>query len=146
MFYIIEVTDHTYEAGVALCNKIVREINRGAIISKEDLEYHLELAERVMVANTAIHQSVLSKENKRYGGNKGICEEVKRLCQERLDTAFSCESKVKNFDGMSREELIAYIKEMEGLDRKKEIEEQSRGKEEFKMKDPDAEGRISCDK
>lgn len=128
MHYIIKVTDQNYEAGVALCNKIVRELNKGAIMSKEDFDYFEELIENVSVINRNIHKDVMDVENRRYGGSKSICEELKRLIAERREESQVEEEKELDFNKMSKEELIAYIKSNE----EKKIEEG-----EFVLKNPD---------
>lgn len=107
MYYIVE-SNQNYEAAVALCNKIVREINKGVILDKEDLISFKEIAERALAINKDIHKSVQDLENKRFGGHKGVCETLVSLIDERLKTVEEPEK--LDFDKMSKEELIEYIK------------------------------------
>lgn len=131
MHYIINITDQNYEAGVALCNKVVRELNKGAIMPESDLEYFEALLENVSTINRNIHKEVMDAENKRYGGSKSICEELKRLIAARREQIVE-EEKTPDFEKMSKEELIAYIKSNET----KKVEEPVNDKE-FVLKNPD---------
>lgn len=110
MIYIIE-TDQNFEAGCALCNKIVKELNKGVIMSEEDLDYFETLAENVSIINKNVHKEVIDVENRRYGGSKCTCDELKTLIAERRKAKEK--EKEPDFNSMSKEELIAYIKSNE---------------------------------
>lgn len=117
MYYIVE-TEQNYEAAVALCNKIVRELNKGVVIVKEDLLEYKAIAERVIAINKDIHKSVQDVENRRFGGNKSICEMLLNLIEERLSTA--PEPNKIDFEKMTKQELIDYIKSNSSQEKSKE--------------------------
>lgn len=110
MVYIIE-TDQNFEAGIALCNKVVKDLNKGIIMAEEDLEYFEKLCENVSIINKNVHKDVMDTENRRYGGAKSACDDLKKLIEERRKA--SKKEEEIDFNKMSKEELIAYIKSKE---------------------------------
>lgn len=110
MVYIVN-THSSYEAGVALCNKALKELNKGVEYDIEDIRFLEDLTENVYLENQKIHREVTDRENRRYGGNKAVCENLKEIVDRLLDAERN-KPKEPDFEAMSKDELIQYIKSM----------------------------------
>lgn len=110
MIKIIETNDN-YEALIALFKVVNKELASGVEYEKEDLERFLEMCEEAEKANSDIHRRVIDFENKRFGGNKISIIEVRKRINERLSNMSKMDRlKRVDFDSMSKDELLDFIK------------------------------------
>lgn len=137
MIYLIE-TDYTYEALVALLNKTLKELNKGTTYDVNDLMLTRDYITAVENTNRLIHKKVVDLENKRYGGHKSICVDLTVIIDDLINKAKQ-EPKQPDFENMTREELLAFIKERE-LDKDKpepDLEEKKPEEAKLVLKDPE---------
>lgn len=107
MVFLVE-TDLTFEALASYCKAILKQINNGEKITKEDLELADRSADEVLRVNKIVHKMVVDKENKRYGTINGTCLLLKDKIKETLSKKE--ENTVPDFDSMTKDELVNYIR------------------------------------
>lgn len=111
MIKIIETNDN-YEAVIALFKVINKELASGVEYEKDDLLRFQNMCDEAEKANIEIHKNVIDFENKRFGGNKISIIEVRKRINERLaDMSKMDRLKRVDFDSMSRDELLDFIKD-----------------------------------
>lgn len=105
------ISDDNYEAMLSLVKHVCKEIKSGVKYDTEDIKGYIStLKNECIDINNKLHKDVLAFENKRYGTQKKLILDSIEQMEAYIGDKTKSDEEMPDFNSMSKEELIEFIK------------------------------------
>lgn len=116
MYYDLLDVDITFEASLAYVEKVLKAYEEDKFPFppvKENLEFALDIVDKVFASNSKINKFIVYNENRRRNKVSATCAKLKKILTDQLSRMENAEKRfneeLPNFNEMSHDELKEYV-------------------------------------